>query len=454
MATPTQPERRLLAAGAIKGATWGTAVALGAGYGVTIESDGGLARKQNYLPAKEADTPFIKEGDLGAVNAVDFNPPFAMRYDPGALGTIIALLFGTAGVPNAQFTITNANKYINFDEGAAELTGTVAVATYSGTTLATAIAAALNGAVGKALTYTCTYSASTRKFTIGAGANFTIRWMTGTNMATDISTLCGYSDAANDTGAASYASDTAVGTAYKHVVRWADSIYGNFVTFAVERPSKIYEVASAKPMGLDISVANGIIKGVINLRGDTVIDTSVINTATEVDALTYQDRYNRVKFTEASVKMNGQGDGNVASETALECSNISISMKRPCDAVFAAGGTKIIEPAESDHPAVTIKLDFPRMNTVNAAYLATLIAETEQKLLIAFTGATIESPHTYSWKFFFPRARIIDIQYPLNEVVPSSITLQVEEAAAAPTGMDYARMYMEIINTKTTDYLA
>jgi hypothetical protein len=99
------------------------------------------------------------------------------------------------------------NIFINFDEGGAELEGIVAVGTYNGNTLATAIAAAMNAAPGKALVYVSTYNETTAKFTISAGGNFTIRWKTGTMSGGDISDICGYSDAANDTGASSYVGD-------------------------------------------------------------------------------------------------------------------------------------------------------------------------------------------------------------------------------------------------------
>jgi len=348
MATPTQPERRLLAAGFRKGSAWGTAVALGAAYGVLVESDGGLGRKQAYLPAKEADTPFVMEGDLGPIQAVDFSPPFAMRYDPGMIGTMIALLFGTAGTPAQQ----------------------------------------------------------------------------------------------------------AATTAYKHTLQMADSVYGKFGTFAVERPAKIHEVASVKVMGLDIAMANGIIKGTLKCRGNTLIDTSAVNTLTQMDAITYQDRGNRVKFTEAAVKMNAQSGGAVTGETALELNNLAISINRKFDAPNVGGSASIIEPVENDHPEITVKLDFPRMDATSAALLATLIAETEQKMLIAFTSANeAGTGYVYSFNLSFPSLRIVDVVYPLNEVVPSSMTLQAEDAASNPTGMSYARVYAEIINKQTTDYL-
>jgi hypothetical protein len=112
--------------------------------------------------------------------------------------------YGT-GSGNGLFVVTANNKYIDFDEGGAELTATLTVGSYNGASLATEIKTQLD--VAGDLTYTVTYSESTAKFTIAASGNFTLRWFNGTHKATDISDLCGYSDAANDTGAATYTSD-------------------------------------------------------------------------------------------------------------------------------------------------------------------------------------------------------------------------------------------------------
>jgi len=121
------------------------------------------------------------------------------------IGCCIERAFYTAKA-GLSFVVSALNNKINFDEGGAELIATVTAGTYTGTTLATAIAAALNTAPGKAFTYTCVYSTITGKFTIAAGSNFTIRWNTGTNKAIDISNLCGYPDTANSTGAKTYTS--------------------------------------------------------------------------------------------------------------------------------------------------------------------------------------------------------------------------------------------------------
>lgn len=351
MTTPSIAQKRLLAAGAIKSAeAWGTAEELTAGSGLLINTDGGLMRNQPYNPANEADTPMTKEGDLGLIDPVDFNPEFFMRYDSGALGVLLAQLFATAGSPSD----------------------------------------------------------------LGNGV-------------------------------------------YSHTFQWADENKGEFCTFAIERVSKIFEVQSAKVMSFDISVDTGFLKGVLGLRGNSLINTSTTNEATEMDALTYADRGNRIKFSQVNIKMNDQSDGNVTGETALEVSDFTVHYERPHDSANKAGSEFIIEPEENERPNINITLNFPRMNAVNNLYFADFIAETEKKMEIKCVGAIAGTGGSipFSFNMKFPRLRIIPpVDYPFDEIVPATIMLQAEEAASNPTGMDYARPYAFLSNERSTNYLA
>jgi hypothetical protein len=347
LSTPTQPERRLLAVGAKKGTTWGTAVALGALNGIRLNALSGFNVAKEYDPANEADTPFVRTGNLTLVKPVDFTIGFDQRYDPGILGTLMALLFGTAGTP-------------------ANLTG-----------------------------------------------------------------------------------------AYKHTLQWGDSQYGLFATVAAEFPAMIFEVASAKIMEFSLKVNKGLLSGEIKGRGNTLINTSAVNTLTQMDALTYADSDNRVLFSQGSVKMNAQSGADVAAATALQVSSIEVTYKRVAhDSAYAAGAGTIIEPVEGGHPEVRIKLGFPRMDSVNNANLATFIAETTQKALIKFTGALITGVLYYDLALYFPRLRMAHPEYGWSEIINSGLELVAEAAAAAPTGMTYLRPYVELVNLQTVDYLA
>ena len=350
MTTPSKPEKRFLAAGAIVSTeSWGTAEAMGAGAGMLIDSDGGLMRSQAYHPANEADTPFILEGDLGNVDPVDFSPEFFMRYDPGAIGVLIAQLFGTAGSPSA---------------------------------------------VG------------------------------------------------NDV--------------HSHTFRWATTNDDLFSTFCIERMSKIFEVQSVKPYSLDFSIADGFIRGSIGLRGNNLINTSAVNTATQIDALTYADRDNRMRYSGATIWMNDESSTAVSGSTALEVSDFSVHYERPMDGIYGAGSAGIIQPRQNGQSIITATLNFPRMNAVNNLYFADFIAETEKKLRIKLAGAVAGTGGSvpFSMQMRFPRMRITNIDYPFDEIVPGVITLQAEEAASKPTGEDYKLPHIYLTNEATADYLA
>jgi hypothetical protein len=132
MATPTFPSKRYYAAGVAKGTTWGTAAAVGAGKGILITNDGGLALKQKYVQHDDIDKVMPQGGVLGPVEAIEWAPPFHMRYDPGLLGSLIACLFGTAGAPTQQgattaykHVIKTADTYTNFYTYAGERPGRI-----------------------------------------------------------------------------------------------------------------------------------------------------------------------------------------------------------------------------------------------------------------------------------------------------------------------------------------
>lgn len=347
MTTPATPQKRFFAAGAKKATTWGEAVALGAGFAFDIKEDGDPSNDQPYIPSAEADSPIALGGDLGPIPPVDFAPAFTMRYDPTALGILIAQLFGTAGTPG--------------DEGEG---------------------------------------------------------------------------------------------AYMHTLVWADENIGKFSTFAVERRSSIFEVPTVKPYMLDFSIAEGFLEGSIGLRGNTFINTSTTNQATQMDALTYRNRDLKIKFSDISIKMNNQVDGALSGENVLEVSDLSIHYERPHDGIHGAGSESIIEPQENGKPIVTVALTFPRMDAVNAAYFASCVAKTPQKLQIEATSPSQIGSSYYFFRQYFPRMKFVPpVRHPFGDIITTEITLQMEKAATPPTGMGQTVPFITWLNARAADYL-
>lgn len=109
------------------------------------------------------------------------------------------------------WTVTEASKHIDFNEGGAELTAELIVGSYSSSTLADEIKRAMEDA--GALTYTVTFNRSTRKFTISAGSNFALLTTSGSHIGTLAFDLIGYTGA-DHTGASSYVADAVSGGTY------------------------------------------------------------------------------------------------------------------------------------------------------------------------------------------------------------------------------------------------
>ena len=154
-------------------------------------------------------------GNGGAVELISGARPVSMDISLEANQLANASFsFEGIGFYFNPMTITDTNKYIDYNEGGASSTVTLTTKTYKDPhELADHIATVLDA--DATATITCTYSDSTGKYTITSdGATFELEWKTGTNGAdetdTHVGTLLGFADTADDTGATSYTSDSAV----------------------------------------------------------------------------------------------------------------------------------------------------------------------------------------------------------------------------------------------------
>lgn len=98
MATSTYPSKRFFKAGAKKAAVWETAVALGAGFKLFVDSDGNPDHKQSYVQHQAIGMYVPTGGRLGQLGPIDFSPESDLLYDHGIFSAIIAALFGTTSV--------------------------------------------------------------------------------------------------------------------------------------------------------------------------------------------------------------------------------------------------------------------------------------------------------------------------------------------------------------------
>ena len=117
--------------------------------------------------------------------------------------------------------VEDDNFYLNFDEGAGELTAEVPTGNYSPTDLAFAVQDAMNnvGLNG----YVVTFDRSLRTYQITGAAPFDLLIQTGTNVGADVFPLLGFTGS-DLTGLSSYGSNNQVGYAYRPQFKLQDFV--------------------------------------------------------------------------------------------------------------------------------------------------------------------------------------------------------------------------------------
>lgn len=134
---------------------------------------------------------FANNSQLTALASANITYSSAMTYFPGSnsLSDARYLVWKPAG----NFTADATNNLIYINDGSNK-TATITAGSYTYATMATAVATALNAVSS---TWTCTYSTTTRSFTIGHTGSATLRETQTTNSAWDI---LGYTNGTDHAG--------------------------------------------------------------------------------------------------------------------------------------------------------------------------------------------------------------------------------------------------------------
>lgn len=452
-------EKRLNKAAVIKAVDWGLAADTdAAGMGI-LPLNPGSPKAAVQMIEDEAASAFEGNLDVGVINASDFGLDFDYRWD-GRENLLLAMLMGTAGVPGMYFIVSNANHHIDLAEGVGELPATLTNGTYTGAALAAEIKTQLE--VAGALTYTVTYVEATRKFTIAASGNFELLWHSGTHNAEGQGVLLGFAhtDLSGDDAYTSDGTGVGGGLNYLHSFVLANSAVGLFGTYATEKYTTIHTVPTFKVLKGTFSLSGGLIKAAFNLRGISVVDDSALPAAFTNTTVT-GNTHARAKFQQAVFQMTPQGHAGFDGSTdILRPKSFTLEIERKMDSEHVAGVQTIVEPVENDKPSVKLTLEFPRMDTGNAAYFADWIAATpaEKKAELVITGPAIEGAFNFYLKFEFPRLILEDVEYADSKIIPAKIVLRGVTADTAPIGMTVPPLtlpvYVGLMNTRSADYLA
>lgn len=246
---------------------------------------------------------------------------------------------------------------------------------------------------------------------------------------------------------------TGAGTAKTHVLAMADSVFGKFVTYAVEKGTKIHVVPSAKVIKASFTFNNGLLKVTFGLRGCYVTDADGV--VTSLASVTFPTIQSPAKACNAVFRLNVQGGDALAAGDKIYPKTFTIDIERKVDGEHAAGSKYILEPVENGKPQVKLSMEFARQSATEEAWFANWVAEGEKKADVEITGAAIAGGGNYSIKFEFPRLFFEDLEFPPNPIIPAKVSFRALVAAAAPTGMTGLTkpVTITVVNTRATDLL-
>ena len=245
---------------------------------------------------------------------------------------------------------------------------------------------------------------------------------------------------------------------YTHTFQWAASSLGLFSTYAEEYPGLIYSAPSAKPVKIVFSLQDGILKIAPTLRGNTIINNSAVNGATQMDALTPIDAANEIRFDQlSSVWMAAYPhDDALDVEDAKTISGFEITYQRGLEsAKMTSGATSLAEAQEEDFSDIRVKLDFPYDDSFNRQFFANYTAGSCYSLQMSFVGGVIATSYHYQLNLYFPKLRLAALpDLTKSGLVKVTAEFQDLDAGAAVTGFTYQRNYLTLVNDRSTNYLA
>ena len=193
-------------------------------------------------------------------------------------------------------------------------------------------------------------------------------------------------------------------TAYTNTFEPSTDKTGVYATIVQDKSTDIFEVPGAKFTGFELrSGEMGRMEVDFTFIGDLIKENSTINTATQVNALTFPTQGLRTFLDDAVIRVNSQSASALSAGNALDVTSLRIRFSQPLDVKQVAGQTTIIEPEENEFPQFEVELEGARYHSTWNAFHAGHRNTTAYKMDITFTGAAIGAlSTTYGLLFQFP----------------------------------------------------
>jgi len=255
--------------------------------------------------------------------------------------------------------------------------------------------------------------------------------------------------------AAATLSNSAAGQtpSYSHVIDLATSTDGLGLTWAIDKVTFVDELTSAKVFGFGEAVGDGgVMDKSYRLLGSKPTNISSTNGRSVVHSASFVSLGNRVFRNHGTFRMNAQTAGALGASDAIKIETCDITFERPQDGPHVFGQDYIHEPADNGHPVCQVKIKYPRMTTISATSLYTVLRTNGVfKADLTFLGAFINSTDKYSRLYQFPHLELDDTNgfavEGAQQVKPEA-TFTAKLATTSPTGIPIVNPFrLTLINT-------
>lgn len=227
-------------------------------------------------------------------------------------------------------------------------------------------------------------------------------------------------------------------TAYTNTFEPSTTRTTLYATVVRDKVQDVSEVPGVVFNGFEINVGEmGRMEIDWLMTGDHEKVDSVINTSTQISALTFPTLGRRFFWKDAVVRLNSQSGSGLAAGDAMKFTKMKLRFEQPIDVKFVGGQATIIQPLDQGFPKITLDLTFARYDATSKAFFASHRDGTRYKADIIFTGPAIDATSSYGLKFEFPHLAVMNFTASLPTTSQSEPAIQLEGlgTSAAPTGM-------------------
>jgi hypothetical protein len=246
---------------------------------------------------------------------------------------------------------------------------------------------------------------------------------------------------------------------YKHTIAFHDTANRVFNTIALEASSTaVTEFPSVTINNFNFTAEDpsNYCKATFSGMANEVLFSGTTATNASLQALAVADSEKTIVRTTDEFWINTASGGALSSSDRVDITSFVLDLSRPAEFKpeirGASGNTK---PVVSGLVEGTITVVLKEH--VDNAWELIAQAGTEYKASFTVEGTQIGTGVNKSFACYFPRLLLLETpDYGLSDpnINPTTLTFKILEASSNPTGMGDTKPYFEIINARSTAYVA